>query len=93
MVDLRPLLSRNCPTATGATREHVRFYSKRFTLGHQNWKDLTATVSKLPQLCESISIAASEFKATVTIKRSNKNGKPHTTTQMYRVERGRTAKE
>lgn len=30
MVDLRPLLSRNCPTATGATRgTHAFFFNQR----------------------------------------------------------------
>lgn len=98
MVDLRPLLSRNCPTATGATREYMLFYSGD---SHTQtvWKDLRLTVCNLVGaashlwLCKSISIAASEFKAIVTIKTSSRTASTTSNLNVYRVERGRTARE
>lgn len=83
VVDLRPLLSRNCPTATGATREYILFLLRSFTHWSRQtvWKDLRLTVCNLDaaasHFCKSISIAASEFIAIVSIKTSTKNRKHH----------------
>lgn len=81
VVDLRPLLSRNCPTATGATREYTLFLLKRFTDWSmqtqerpQNWQ-FVILMQQHHTSTKAFPAAASEFKAIVTIKTSNKNSK------------------
>lgn len=78
MVDLRPLLSRNCPTATGATKEYMLFTQEMHKMVHSNYLERPQTGIIIcnvdvaaSHLCKSISIAASEFKAIVTIETGN----------------------